>query len=91
MIRRVVARIALIIMSIGCAHAQTVQKIEIYEFGTYTSGPEVQIGWSRQGLRQNMVDGIDLIERTRPLLLESESISVFDLGLREGRAELPCT
>jgi len=64
MVRLIVAALALIIMSIGFAHAQDVQKIEIYEFGSYTAGPDVQIGWSRHGLRQSLVTRADLIQRT---------------------------
>jgi len=66
--RLIVAVIALIIMSIGFAHAQTVQKVEVYEFGTYTSGPEIQIGFTRQGLRQCVVDHIDLIQETDTII-----------------------
>jgi len=67
-IRLIAAVAALIIMSIGLAHAQTVQKVEIYEFGTYTAGPEIQIGFTRQGLRQCVVDYIDLVQATDTII-----------------------
>ncbi len=68
MIRPVVAAIALIIMSVGFAHAQTVQKVEIYQFGIYTSSPETQVGWTRQGRRKTVADSIDLVETTQTIV-----------------------
>ena len=67
-IRLIAAVAALIIMSMGFAHAQTVQKVEIYEFGTYTSSPETQVGWSHQGRRKTVADEIYLLDATQTVV-----------------------
>jgi hypothetical protein len=55
---------AIVIGAIGVAQPQDVKKVEIYEFGTYTASPEIQVGFSRQGVPQTVVDRIDLIDAT---------------------------
>jgi uncharacterized protein DUF3859 len=68
MIRLIVAAIALIIMSIGFAHAETVRNIEIYEHGIYDSPEGVDVGLSRQGVVNAELDHIELLQSTRTVV-----------------------
>ena len=59
---------AIVIGTIGIAQPQAVQQVEIYEFGTYTSSPAIEVGLSRQGVPQTVVDRIDLIDATQTII-----------------------
>src|SRR5689334_11373644 len=67
-IRLVVAALALIVISIGSGHAQTVQKVEIYEFGTYDRPDGVEFARSHQGITNFKVRGIALVQATQTVL-----------------------
>jgi len=70
MIRLIVAAIALIIMSIGFAHAGTVRNIEIYEYGIYDSPEGIDVGLSRQGVVNTELDHIELLQSTRTVVAQ---------------------
>ena len=61
---------AIVIGAIGTAQPQDVKKIEIYEFGTYIASPATQVGFSRQGVPQTVVDRIDLIDATDTVIAQ---------------------
>jgi hypothetical protein len=65
--RLLVAALALLVC-VGFAHAQGVQGVEIQEFGTYTEGPKVHVGWTRNGLAKSGVYGVDLVESTQTIV-----------------------
>jgi len=67
-IRLIAAVAALIIMSIGFAHAQTVQKVEVYEFGVYISAAETADGLTRRGAVHTVTDRVELVQPTRTVI-----------------------
>jgi len=64
-----VAAIALL-LSIGLAQAQTVRKVEIYEYGTYSSSPDIELGVTRQGMPYGGLDYIDLVDMTDTVIAQ---------------------
>jgi hypothetical protein len=59
---------AIVIGTIGIVQVPTPQRVDIYEFGTYSSSPAFEVGLSRQGVPQTVVDRIDLIEATQTIV-----------------------
>ena len=67
-IRLIAAVAALIIMSIGFAHAQTVTKVEVYEYGVYEATPFINEGLTREGIVYGRIDNIELVASTRTIM-----------------------
>ena len=52
------------------AQAQTADKIEVYEYGTYTSPPGVDVDVTRHGVVISDLDYTDLVEQTRTIVAQ---------------------
>jgi hypothetical protein len=59
--------LALLFAAATGAHAQST-RVEVYEFGTYTSGDGTEIGTTRQGIVRSQTSGIRQLEETRKVL-----------------------
>jgi hypothetical protein len=58
----------LLFATIATASAQSATKVEVYEFGTYTSEGGVEVGMTRQGIVRSQTSGIRQLEATRKVL-----------------------
>jgi hypothetical protein len=65
---RALLSIIAFLMTIGLARADTEARIEVYEFGTYSSADSVDIGLTRRGLDYGLVDRIELVQSTRTVV-----------------------
>lgn len=65
---RVAFAFALLFIGIASAGAQSSARVEVYEFGTYTSEGGVEVGMTRQGIVRSQTGGIRHLETTRKVL-----------------------
>ena len=68
-LRWAVLAIALLLQPV-LAHAQGVQRAEVYEYGTYVSDGGVEVGTTRQGIVRSQTPGIRQIESTRTVIAQ---------------------
>src|SRR5882672_11867605 len=57
-----------LVMTCSVAHAQTVETLDVYEYGVYASSPRVAVGRSQQGIVRYQANRIDLVETTRTIV-----------------------
>ena len=55
-------------LAAGAAHAQTAEKLDVYEYGIYASSPRVAVGHSQQGMTRYQAESIKLQEATRTVV-----------------------
>jgi len=60
--------LALLLAGADGAFAQGVRSVQIYEYGTYTSGDSVEIGTTPQGIQRSQTIGIKQIETARTII-----------------------
>jgi len=65
--RTVLVALCLVLIA-AVAHAQTVETLDVYEYGVYASSPRVAVGRSQQGIVRYQADRIDLVETTRTIV-----------------------
>ncbi len=50
--------------------AQTATRVDVYEYGSYSSNPGVEVDKTRAGFSHKHTDGIELIESTRTIVAQ---------------------
>jgi len=69
MFRSIVIAVAFL-FGAAAAQAQTMTRVDVYEYGSYRSNPGVEVDKTHAGFSHKHIDGIDLIESTRTIVAQ---------------------
>jgi len=57
-----------LVLFAATAHAQTADKLDVFEYGIYASSPRTAVGQSRNGMTRYQAERIELLQSTRTVI-----------------------